>query len=115
MPRRIVLLALLIAVTPAGNGAAADLSGTRATPRAVLALRGQPLPFQRGERAEAVWASGACWRDCQSYCTWGEIGCLEVNAQGLCLTLTDRCDRFCQRECRTRGGPLVAPLLGLVD
>jgi hypothetical protein len=34
-------------------------------------------------------------------------GCLQQDSQGLCMKLTDRCDRYCQRECRTYGGPFV--------
>jgi hypothetical protein len=63
------------------------------------------LPFPRSERAQSVWASGACWTECGSYCAWGMAGCLEVDAQGQCLKLTDDCDRYCQRQCRTSGGP----------
>ena len=73
------------------------------------------LPFARGKRAQSVWASRACWSECQSFCTWNEAACLEVDAQGRCLKVTDRCDRACQRDCRTRGGPLAAPVLGLLD
>ncbi len=64
-------------------------------------------PFPRGKRAESVWASGPCWTECGSYCAWGMAGCLKEDAQGHCLKLTDRCDRYCQRECRTRGGPFL--------
>lgn len=76
---------------------------------------GDTLPFPRTSRSQSVYAASACWSGCQSYCTWGEAACLQVDAQGRCLELTDRCDRYCQRECRTRGGPYVAPLLGLLD
>lgn len=67
----------------------------------------QELPFPRSERAHSVWTSGACWSECGSYCTWGLAGCLQIDGQGRCLQLTDKCDRYCQRECRTRGGPLM--------
>ena len=66
------------------------------------------LPFPRSKRAEAVWASDACWSDCGSYCTWGLAGCLKEDSQGRCLKFTDKCDRYCQRQCRTRGGPLLS-------
>lgn len=65
------------------------------------------LPFPRSVRGEAVWASGACWTDCGSYCAWGLAGCLKEDSQGHCVKLTDKCDRYCQRECRTRGGPFI--------
>jgi hypothetical protein len=65
------------------------------------------LPFPRSERAASVWASGQCWRECGSYCAWGMAGCLQQDSQGYCLKLTDKCDRYCQRECRTWGGPFL--------
>lgn len=71
------------------------------------AAPGQELPFPRSERAQSVWASGACWSECGSYCAWGQAGCLQRDAQGTCLKLADKCDRTCQRECRSSGGPLL--------
>jgi hypothetical protein len=65
------------------------------------------LPFSRSERAQAVWASDRCWNECGSYCVWGMAGCLKEDSQGRCLKLTDRCDRYCQRECRTNAGPYL--------
>lgn len=67
----------------------------------------QQLPFPRSERAQSVWASDRCWSECGSYCAWGMAGCLKEDAQGHCLKLTDKCDRYCQRECRGWGGPLL--------
>jgi hypothetical protein len=68
---------------------------------------GAELPFPRGERAQSVWALGACWSECGSYCAWGLASCLTRNAQGHCLNLGDKCDRYCQRSCRSNAGPLV--------
>ena len=68
----------------------------------------QELPFPRSKRAESVWTSGACWTECGSYCAWGLAGCLKEDSQGRCLKLTDKCDRYCQRECRSRGGPFLS-------
>jgi len=65
------------------------------------------LPFPRSKRAASIWASDWCWMDCGSYCAWGLAGCLKEHSQGRCLKLTDKCDRYCQRACRTRGGPLL--------
>ncbi|MBI3704597.1 MAG: hypothetical protein HY244_12325 [Rhizobiales bacterium] len=105
----LILLALLLSIialpfggpATAGEGKAAGVKIWRySTP-------GQELPFPRSERAQAVWASGACWSECGSYCAWGMAGCLERDAQGQCLKLTDKCDRYCQRQCRTSGGPLL--------
>ena len=78
---------------------AADMRTDLATPPAKL------LPFPRSDRAQSVWASSACFRDCGAYCTWGQTSCLYRDSQGQCLKLTDDCDRYCQRSCRTAGGP----------
>ncbi len=67
----------------------------------------QVLPFPRSPRAESIWASGACWNQCQSICTWELPNCLQRDSQGLCLKDTDACDRACQRDCRSRGGPYL--------
>jgi hypothetical protein len=93
---------------------AADVS-VRTRTTAVSITKERVLPFPREERAASVWGEEACWTGCQSYCTWGEASCVQLDAQGVCLKATDRCDRYCQRQCRTSGGPLVAPLLGLID
>ena len=104
-----ILLALLIGgilLPSAGPAAASDQKLMRASPSTMAAPR-DLLPFPRGERAQSVWASGACWSECGSYCAWGQSGCLERDAQGTCVKLTDKCDRYCQRACRTSGGPLL--------
>jgi hypothetical protein len=97
----ICLAALLIGALLAAAPAAADdmKAGER------------ELPFPRSERAQSVWAGGACWSECGSYCAWGFAGCLKQDAQGHCIQLTDDCDRYCQRQCRKQGGPL----LGIFD
>lgn len=64
-------------------------------------------PFALSERAQSVWASGACWSECGSYTTWGLVACLDRDAQGRCLKRADADDRACQRACRTRGGPFL--------
>jgi hypothetical protein len=100
----LILIALLLggmALPAAGPATASDGKPIRyATP-------GHELPFPRSERAQSVWASGACWSECGSYCAWGQAGCLQRDAQGTCLKLTDKCDRYCQRACRGSGGPLL--------
>ncbi len=63
------------------------------------------LPFARSERSQAVWAADACFRDCGAYCSAGQASCLYRDSQGQCLRKTDECDRYCQRNCRTAGGP----------
>ncbi|MGH6684532.1 MAG: hypothetical protein ACRECA_11560 [Pseudolabrys sp.] len=92
---------MILAEAPASAGEIGVTTYARAAPA---------LPFPRGERAEAVWPSGACWSDCGSHCTWGIAACLSHDAQGYCLKLGNACDRYCQRQCRTQGGPLVSDI-----
>ena len=97
-----MVLALAGLAASATAAAAADL---------VLLQRpvtGHVLPFPRGERAEAVWASGGCWTACSSTTTWTLAACLSVDSQGRCVTRADAGDRACQRTCRLRGGPYLA-------
>ncbi len=67
----------------------------------------QEPAFPLSERAQSVWASGACWSDCGSYTTWNLVACLTRDTQRHCLKRADAADRACQRECRTSGGPLL--------
>ncbi|MGH6665487.1 MAG: hypothetical protein ACREB2_11385 [Pseudolabrys sp.] len=62
-------------------------------------------PFERSERAQSVWASGACWSECGSHTTWNLVACLREDTQRHCLKQADAGDRMCQRACRTSGGP----------
>jgi len=110
----LILIALLLGgiLLPGGGPASAgDGKAWDVKPSDVKIWRygapGPELPFPRSERAQSVWASGACWSECGAHCAWGMAGCLERDAQGTCLKLTDKCDRYCQRECRTSGGPLL--------
>ena len=105
MTRALLPLGLLFAsiLLVAGNppAAAGEVAMTTSAARALA------LPFPRSERAQSVWASGACWNDCGAHCAWGLAACLTRDAQEHCLKLGDACDRYCQRQCRTGGGPLV--------
>lgn len=108
MKRTIVLIALLLCglwAASAGPSAAADRAVTAKTWR--MTTRSAELPFPRSWRSQAVWDGGARWTECGSYCAWGQTQCLERDSQGLCLKLTDKCDRLCQRQSRTAGGPLL--------
>jgi hypothetical protein len=67
----------------------------------------QEPAFPLSERAQSVWASGACWSDCGSYTTWNLAACLDRDTQRHCLKRADAADRACQRQCRTSGGPLL--------
>jgi hypothetical protein len=102
------VLALLMGVIVASPARAADRAAAfeRAAPTTE-----RVLPYPRSERAQAVWGARACWSDCGSFCAWGMAGCLERDPQGRCLKLANKCDRYCQRQCRTAGGPYVPDLL----
>jgi hypothetical protein len=102
MRRATVLIGLILGgiLLPGGELAVA-------AERALAPAYVQALPFPRSARAESVWAARACWGECQASCTWGLAGCLPVDNQGRCLKHTDACDRACQRDCRTRGGPYL--------
>lgn len=108
MTRWIVLIALLLGgiLLTAGPAAADDL---QPAPVTIWRYNNHPeaQPFVRSESSQSVWASGACWSECGSYCAWGMAGCLERDAQGQCIKLGDKCDRYCQRACRGMGGPFL--------
>jgi len=104
--RLLASICLLVAL-PGNPATAAELSTAGKPVVWHYSARHRELPFPRSERAQSVWASGACWSECGSHCTWGLAACLQVDAQGHCLKLGDACDRYCQRECRTEGGPFV--------
>ena len=104
--RLFVLLCTLLALMVVRPAGAADVTVRPAALTAPLTL-----PFPRSERSRSVWASGICWNECGAYCAHGMVGCLARDAQGQCLQYTDRCDRYCQNQCRTQGGPLLPDLL----
>jgi hypothetical protein len=109
MKRPFVLIALLLSsiLLAVAGPAAADNAAAPGVTIWRYNNHPQELPFVRSERAASVWASGACWSECGSYCAWGMAGCLERDAQGQCVKLADKCDRYCQRECRGMGGPFL--------
>ncbi len=118
MTRAFVLIGLLIgALLLPGATARIDTAAAAEPVYRPAMARPQGLPFPRSERAQSVWASGLCWSECGSYCAWGSADCLAREnlagdseprkTQGQCLKLTDSCDRYCQRQCRTSGGPLL--------
>ena len=104
--RPFVLLFTLLALVAALPAGAADV-----TLRPTALTTPHALPFPRSERAQSVWAAGLCSNECGSYCAQGLVGCLDRSSQGQCLKYTDRCDRYCQNQCRTQGGPLLPDLL----
>lgn len=99
-----LLYALIILLIAPTLVSAADLARLRTAPPASIV---EELPFPRTERAQSVWASRACWRGCQVQCTWALNACVNQGPQNECLAWTDSCDRSCQRQCRTMGGPFV--------
>jgi len=103
MKHAVVLIGLMF------GGIVMPVHGTTAAERVLAPMSAsvRMLPFPRSARAEPVWASGACWNACQSTCTWDLPACLQVDSQGRCVQSTNACDRACQRECRTRGGPYL--------
>jgi len=105
MNRTVTLFGLLLVGILMAVGPATALDGKPASWR--YNAHSADLPFPHSKRAQSVWVSGTCWSQCGSYCAWGMAGCLKEDAQGRCLKLTDKCDRYCQRECRTWGGPLL--------
>lgn len=121
MTRAIVLTGSLLAgllVLTAGPAAAGEqprLSRYAAPPPVVgphppiWRYNGPPqeLPFPRSERSQAVYASGACWNECGAYCAWNLNGCLYHDTQGTCILYSAACDRYCQRACRSEGGPFL--------
>ena len=102
MKRAVVLIGLMLGGIMMPHADLAVAAGGGLAPVPV-----RMLPFPRSERAQSVWASGACWNACQSYCTWDLPACLQADSQGRCLKYNDACDRACQRDCRTRGGPYL--------
>ena len=110
--RAFVFLIVVLSIVALRPGAAAD-TAARAAPLAHVALTtpAKSLPFPRSARSQSVWASSVCWNQWGSYCTSGLVGCLNRDSQGQCLQFTDRCDRYCQNQCRSQGGPLLPDLL----
>ena len=73
-------------------------------------------PYPAGKRATSVWVSDACWHDCTASCSWKMESCVgTAPSSDACRPHLSACDRACQLSCRTRGGPYVAPILGLFD
>jgi hypothetical protein len=106
----IVLLTAMILSIPAG---AADYSlrRDRVVTQQTWIKAARPLPFPRGERAQAVWAEGGCWKMCQIDCTDGLDRGVEADGdQVAALAATNFCDRSCQQACRIAGGPLLPPI-----
>jgi hypothetical protein len=97
----VVAFALIdLLVLPAS---AADVSLTHRS----AGMSSPVLLFPRTERAAAIWNERACWSQCGATCTWAMAACLNRDPQGVCLDVTNSCDRTCLRGCRTSGGPYL--------
>jgi hypothetical protein len=101
---RLLLLIALLMPAAFSSAEAADVSGW-GKPRPVAATAYRVIP--RSPAASLVWAADACWRGCAMDCGRHLKVCLSVDMSGNCIAQNDACDRFCQRECRLYGGPLL--------
>jgi hypothetical protein len=103
---RIVLSLVLLLMLAAGAAPveAAD-QGVRRAVVATGVVTKRIIP--RSPEAQLVWASDACWRGCAQDCGRHLKVCLHYDVSGNCLVQNASCDRFCQRECRLYGGPLL--------
>jgi hypothetical protein len=113
MAKAVLILLLLLgagAFVRSGSAAAADRAPAR-----MATGKSHVLPFPRSPRAQAVWAERACWNACQAACTAALPKCFARESQGFCLEHNDTCDRACQSDCRTRGGPYVGALFAAPD
>jgi hypothetical protein len=101
------LLLLLAALLMVGlcSAEAADAGAWRSKSAAAATTAYRVIP--RSPEAQLVWAGDACWRGCAHDCGRHLQACLAVDSSGNCLAQNGACDRFCQRECRLYGGPLL--------
>jgi hypothetical protein len=100
--KRLLLIAALL-IVGVSSAEAADVSTWRKPAAATAVSRVIP----RSPAASLVWAGDACWRGCAMDCGRHLQACLAANAPESCISQNDACDRFCQRECRLYGGPLL--------
>jgi hypothetical protein len=99
-------LLLLAALLMAGvsSAEAADAGSWR---KSVAPSAASHRVIPRSPEAALVWAGDACWRGCAMDCGRHFQACLSADAPANCIAQNDACDRFCQRECRSYGGPLL--------
>ena len=99
-----LLLACLVAVAAMSAAAAADVELRRPHTRS---YRIAPLPIAPDSLSATVLASDGCWRACEAHCGWHVRTCIKHEGVTGCLPHNDSCDRTCQKQCRTYGGPLL--------
>lgn len=100
-----LLLLLAVLLTGSLSPARAADAGMWGKPAAERSTVYRIIP--RSPAASLVWAGDACWRGCAMDCGRHFQACLSANAPEGCIARNDACDRFCQRECRSYGGPLL--------
>ncbi len=100
----LLLAALLVALVSLSPATAAD-AGIWRKPSAAPATIYRAVP--RSPAASLIWAGDACWRGCAMDCGQHFQACLSADTHENCIAQNDACDRFCQRECRFYGGPLL--------
>jgi hypothetical protein len=98
----LLIAAFLLATAGVVPAQAADVGISR-KPAVATIYRAVP----RSPAAQLVWDGDACWRGCGMDCGRHFQACLSVDSQENCIAQNDACDRFCQRECRFYGGPLL--------
>jgi hypothetical protein len=98
----LLLTALLMAGLSTASATDAELSR-----RPVAAPASVYRVIPRSPAASLVWAGDACWRGCAMDCGRHLAACVSADAPENCIAQNDACDRFCQRECRSYGGPLL--------
>jgi hypothetical protein len=101
--KRLLLPAALLMLGLSSAGAA-DATAWRKPAAAAMEVS-RVIP--RSPAAALVWAGDACWRGCAMDCGRHFQACLSADAPESCIAQNDACDRFCQRECRLYGGPLL--------
>jgi hypothetical protein len=99
------LLALALTVFFALPGLAAERTGRPAPAEPPVLMA--PVSPHRSAQAQAVAASRECWRGCQMSCKAEFLACGYELPGAECLARTDRCDRTCQRQCRSTGDPII--------
>ena len=109
MLRILAVVRVAAAMVPA-LASAADLAGATSHHRAV---RQMPRPCQwdgaypLSWRARKIRRADNCWRGCQAEAGRAFQTCLRVNNSNDCVQSNDAADRYCLRQCRSYGGPLL--------
>ena len=64
-------------------------------------------PYPLSKRAASKWDDDFCWRACTGQSGWRFQDCARVAGPETCRFSFDADNRYCQRTCRSRGGPLL--------